>query len=168
MALPTPRPEGARALALALALAAGLFLLLWVAAHARRSLTGGAAARREAAFGAELAENIRKVYRRWEARHRLARAVSRGELPLLEAAGGCLALNRGDPPFDWDGFRRSYEGASDEERVCRYVIDEAAFELGLEDPCAGAALRAGLERELEAHLRRGPLTLPDVGRVTAD
>jgi hypothetical protein len=89
-------------------------------------------------------------------------------MTLPEAAARCLAANRQEPRFNWAGFRSFYPGDSDEERHCRYVIDEAASLLGLEDPREAAAVRARLERELGAMLRRGPLELPEVAAVVAD
>jgi hypothetical protein len=103
---------------------------------------------------------VRMAHRREMAKIRCALAVSQGRMGLLDAAACWLALHR-QPPFAWDMFREAHLGGSDEERHCWAVIDMATDILDEEDPCLAQTFRAGLERELQGHLRRGPLSLPE-------
>jgi hypothetical protein len=153
MAQTTLRARMPRALALAFVLAA-------LAVCLRGWGPWPPSPRSEAALAVDLEVKSRQAYARAMAKVEFAVDVSRGRMGLLEAAAGCLALSRDWPTFDWEGFRSTYAGDSDEERHCRYVIDMAAALLRADDPRLGDALRARLERELEGHLRRGPLSLP--------
>lgn len=107
----------------------------------------------------KLDQDIRLAHQRNLERHRLVVALSRGRLPLLEAAARWRDPNR-RAPFFWEVFREAHAGASDEERHCRGMIEMASNLLAEEDPCRAQAVRAGLKQELDRLLRLGPLALP--------
>jgi hypothetical protein len=97
---------------------------------------------------------------RLAARDRILQAVHSRRLTLVEAAALFRDLNRSDPNFPWNDFRWYYAGATDDERHCRQIIDNAAAALDLPANEA-AALTARLEAELQEHLRYGPVRLPE-------
>jgi hypothetical protein len=97
---------------------------------------------------------------RLAARYRILQAVHSRRLTLVEAAALFRDLNRSDPNFPWHAFRSYYAGATDDERHCREIIDNAAEALDL-PPAEIGALTARLEAELQEHLRYGPLRLPE-------
>jgi hypothetical protein len=105
------------------------------------------------------------VLQRGLAKGRLAADVAAGRLTLLEAAAAFRDLNRQWPPFDWDRWRRilhyRYPGVSDEEALCRQVIDCTRTKLWEKQEEAEKAVRR-LEAELDEHLRHGTLRLPPV------
>jgi hypothetical protein len=88
--------------------------------------------------------------------------VLAGRLTLLQAAARFRDLNRQPPEFHWELFRAQTPGMSDDERHCRAVID-----LIRRDRTVESAAIARLEQELEGHLRRGTLDLPESVRGTA-
>jgi hypothetical protein len=145
-----------------------LFAALALVLFLSLALRGGRSARRGddlallARRGRELAEQARQLYRREMEKVRIADALSRGRMGLLDAAACWRALYR-RPPIDWERFREAHAGGSDEERLCRAVIEVATGLLSEEDPCRAEAFRAGLERELDGHLARGPQSLSEPG-----
>jgi hypothetical protein len=100
------------------------------------------------------------VRRRRETHQAISRDMAEGRLTLLEAAGRCRDLDRRTEQFPWDGFRRGFRGATDDERHCR----EAIVMFRVHSPLSGAATaeRARqLEAEFQDHLARGTLRLPE-------
>jgi hypothetical protein len=102
---------------------------------------------------------IRDILRRATAKQRLAVEVVEGRLPLVEAAMGFRDLDEQPPPFNWQGFRDSFPGASDDERHCRQVLSYVWGELQ-DRPDADPALLGRLEAELQDLLARGDFRLP--------
>ena len=86
--------------------------------------------------------------------------VVAGRLSLLDAAGRMRDFQSASPYFNWERFRESHPAGSDDERFCRMVID-LAYPLGLKDEPQREAVARRLEAELEEHLRRGTLRLPE-------
>lgn len=155
---PARRPRGPL-LAATFAVSA-LALLVSLSSQKVRPLDGGDDLERETLRGRELEDLARAARRRGAAKAACALAVSQGRMGLLDAAACWLALSR-QHPFGWGQFRAAFPGGSDEERHCWAVIDMSAAIVAEEDPCLAEAFRAGLERELQGHLRRGPLSLPE-------
>ena len=104
-------------------------------------------------------DTFARVAERCTQKRRLAEEVIDGRLGLLEAARRYRDLDEQPPPFYWEAFRRTYPGASDDERHCRNVIGYVGTALQ-DRPDADPALVARLEAELEDLLRRGDLRLP--------
>lgn len=166
MALHIPRPPWSRALNLPCTLAAAL-----TAVVARTVLCRPAPARipnREGLVGQELESQVHAVYLRVMRRLQYAEAVRAGRMSLLEAASRNVALSRQPPRFHWETFRMQYAGLSDEELLRRYVIEMATTLMAYEDPGKARDLREALERELEAHLHRGPLVLPKCENLSSN
>ncbi|MFO0844183.1 MAG: hypothetical protein U0797_17570 [Gemmataceae bacterium] len=157
---PAPRPRAPHLTALLALSTLGLLLFN----HSLRKGRGGKEANpdREASRAHELDDSVRLAHRREQERHRLAVGVSRGRMPLPEAAARWMALHR-QAPLDLGKFRDAHAGTSDEERYCRGMIELVTDLLSDEDPCSAQAVRGQLERELDGLLRRGPLSLPDPG-----
>jgi len=103
------------------------------------------------------------VLQRGLAKSRLAEDVAVGRLTLLEAAARFRELNSQWPPFDWDTWRFfrhcDFPGASDEEGLCRQVINCTRSTLW-QQPEVADEVRRRLEAELDQHLRHGTLRLP--------
>jgi hypothetical protein len=76
----------------------------------------------EAERGRRLDDQMRVVRRRVAEKARVARQVAAGWLSLVDAAAAYRDLDRDDPNYNADPFRRAYPGGSDEERYCRQVI----------------------------------------------
>src|SRR5262249_12037999 len=95
------------------------------------------------------------------AKHQIVQEVIAGQMTLLEAAAHFRALDRQPPAFDWEAFRFSYPGPSEEERHCQEVTTYVANQL-VDDPCLAETLRERLKGELAEHLRHGTLALPEV------
>lgn len=115
---------------------------------------------REAHWEDELEKAIRLANQCTQERARVVLLVSQGRMSLLEAAARWADLNR-RPWYDMRLFQEAHPGASDEEKYCRGMIEMVANLLAEQDPCQAEAVRAQLEHELDDHLRRGPLTLPE-------
>jgi hypothetical protein len=90
-------------------------------------------------------------------RDRIARALIRGELTLSEAAACFQSVNARRPPGVSSGSD-GHPGSSEEERLCRHVLEWVRVELADQVPNAGLLLR--LEAELEEQLRQSDLRLP--------
>jgi hypothetical protein len=69
------------------------------------------------------------VRQRIEARRDIARRVLAHRLSLSEAARRYHRLNLGCAEFNWQRFRESFPGASDEERCCGQVLQMVEGEL---------------------------------------
>src|SRR5262249_33796987 len=112
----------------------------------------------------ELEDQLADAVRRSEATEAAVKEVIAGRLTLREAAARFRALAKENPDFQWETFRRTYPGASDEERHCRQVIDAAQKALGYE-PDEAAEVVTRLEAELREHLERdGTIRLPAAQR----
>src|SRR5262249_40138937 len=72
--------------------------------------------------GEELDRRLDDGVGRWEGRETAVQKVLAGRLTLGEAAACFRTLARENPDFRSEPFRRTYAGASDEERFCRQVI----------------------------------------------
>jgi hypothetical protein len=99
------------------------------------------------------------IRRRSNEKVRLARELIDGRLTLAEAAARYRELDEQSPDFYWDVFRRTYVGASDEERHCREVIHYIRLEVG-DNGRASTKLVSRLEAELHARYASDPLPLP--------
>jgi hypothetical protein len=113
--------------------------------------------------GEEPLVQTRASIARIEHRKDLIRELLAGRLTLLETAAHFRALDRSNPSFNWDAFRRGNAGDTDEERHCREVIGWVETDLERTDPCLALATCNRLEGELQEHLRLGTLRLPRVG-----
>jgi hypothetical protein len=84
-----------------------------------------------------------------EGKHRITEDVINRGMTLREAAARFQALNEACPEYDWNGFRRTFPGATDEERHCRQVL--SAVRLKVEgDHAHGTLLLQRLEAEMQA------------------
>jgi hypothetical protein len=84
--------------------------------------------------------------------------LAAGRCTLLAAAGRFRALFRGDALID-HALRDTYPAATEEERLCRWVIGYTRTDRG-DDP-GTPALVGRLEREMKEHVERGTLHLPE-------
>jgi hypothetical protein len=128
----------------------------------RRSLEAGRKNSTVMEQPAELERKGRAVMRRLERKERLAQAVLEGRLTLLEAAALFRTLDEGPPGFNWEQFRRSHAGDSDEERHCREVIKCVCPYPPEEAPRCREEARRRLGADLAEHLDHGTLRLPEV------
>jgi hypothetical protein len=140
-------------LALSPGLAAAVGLDLW------KTPEGFDAAGADARGDDPIDEQIQAAQRRTAAKSEVAGEALEGRWTLLEAAARFRDLDAAAP----EGYRRAWrslvEGATDEERYCRQVLDYSATVARdrSDDPAALDRLRA----QLEAALSRGDLRLPD-------
>jgi hypothetical protein len=105
------------------------------------------------------ADVCRDVLRRLLEKQRLAGEVIEGRLSLTEAAAAFRHLDEQPPAFNWSDFRRTYPGATDDERHCRAVIVFVRAQLQIR-PGADPALLGRLEAELHDLVGRGGFRLP--------
>jgi hypothetical protein len=89
----------------------------------------------------------------------LAVEVIEGHLPLPQAAATFRDLNARPPAFNWEAFRQTYPGDSDDERHCREVIQFVRQGVQLR-PDADPAVVGRLEAELQGLLELGKFRLP--------
>jgi hypothetical protein len=108
--------------------------------------------------GDDLDHRLAASHRVSEARKRIAWQVLTGQLSLLQAAQRYQDLNESYDGFSWENFRMMFPGGTDDERVCRQVIQFVQIELS-EDSQAGKLPATKLERELADLLRRGKVHL---------
>jgi hypothetical protein len=161
------RLPGARPLLLVgVAVLVGALALLARSSWKGALLPGGPNASSEEAREADLEQKSQETLLRIKRKHRVAQELWAGRLTLLEAAALFRALDRGPPAFNWEHFRNSRPGNSDDERYCHVVIDwvyyDARHEMG---PCKAEALRQGLDAQLREHLRRGPVRLRQLSEL---
>jgi hypothetical protein len=97
---------------------------------------------------------------RIEAKERILDEVMAGRVQLLAAAAQFRKLGA-NSSYYWPALRRHYEGSSDEERVCRNMIDYLRKSRGVADGDPADQMRAVLEAELRRHLEEGTLHLPE-------
>ncbi|HEX5272846.1 MAG TPA: hypothetical protein VFW33_20250 [Gemmataceae bacterium] len=110
--------------------------------------TGDAA--REAALQADVVRRSRRL-------DEVVAEVRSGRLGLLEAAARVRDIQSASPFFPRDLFREGNAGDNDDERFCRMLIN-----LSIPTPGAGPdSVVTRLEAELNDHLSRGPIRLPD-------
>jgi hypothetical protein len=118
----------------------------------------------EARTGLDAGELCALFRSRSESKRQVARDLLAGRICLLEAAARFRQLNAPPPEADTSLFRGAsvFPGRTEEERLCRQVIQWAAteFEDGGRPTAASAACRRRLEGELQALLERGPVLLP--------
>jgi hypothetical protein len=107
----------------------------------------------------QLMEGIDAAQRCTAAKNKVAEDVATGRLTLLEGAARFRDLNWLNPGFNWERFRQTSPGVSDDERCCRQVLAYVAVVLR-DRPNRGAAVRGRLEAELKGRLERGKLRLP--------
>lgn len=90
------------------------------------------------------------------AKRRVVGRLLRGEMTLPQAAA-CFRRLNAEPPACPDQHFRHLPGGSDEEKLCRQVIDWATV-----SGTGREAARLRLERELDEHLRshHGTVDLP--------
>jgi hypothetical protein len=105
-----------------------------------------------------------EVFGRSQARARVVSAVIEERITLLEAAAHFRALDASQQS-KWIytyALRTQFQGRSDEERLCRRVIDAARWAL-IDKPDLAAAVVKRLQAELSEHLaRHGRVQLPTV------
>jgi hypothetical protein len=142
----------------------GVLLLAAVADRRAQRANPGPEDSRAAGPDQEAQTQLRAIDDRRARKGRIVAALIAGRLTLLEAAGRFRALDRGPPPFHWEEFHAHYQGDSDEERHCHEVLAWVEIELADTDPCLLVATHARLLDELETHLIRGRLRLPEPPR----
>src|SRR5262249_10457282 len=98
----------------------------------------------------EFEHRIGVVKRLSDTRSRIARLVLAGRLRLLEAAAIFQDLNE-CADFSKESFRVTFRGATDDERVCRQLIQFVRLEAG-EDPKSDKLAASRLEQELQGLL----------------
>ncbi len=137
--------------------------LLLIAGPALEGLDGAAdraALEREQRRGERL-ESLQEAMRRSRAgKRQIVRELRAGRLSLAEAAARFRALDRFMPDALYSfTLRQGFPGRSDEERLCRKLIDFLRVEEA--DQAGTARLVGRLEAELAEHLRRsGPPRRP--------
>jgi hypothetical protein len=105
----------------------------------------------------EYESQLRYLTWSYAGRVRVGRALIRGDLTLWEAAACFRQVEALRPPR----LRASSElhrGGSEEERLCRHVIEYVR--VALEEEMEDDGLLRRLEAELEERVRRGDLRLP--------
>jgi hypothetical protein len=115
--------------------------------------------------GQQMEEEDRLVTRRVMDKLWLGQELRAGRLTLLETAARLRAIDRRPPAFQWELFRATYPGASDEERHCREAIAfvRAGFVDEPEEIVTETVTR--LEAELQRLLVRGEVHLPESDTV---
>src|SRR5215475_8963312 len=111
---------------------AGLFvwLAVWAVGQAL-GLVGAGLFQGEDERIQKLEEQRRETLQRVERRQKVVAAVIAARMTLTEAAALFRDLNRSSRSFSLDLFRRSFDGATDEERHCRQVIASVRSQLEL-------------------------------------
>jgi hypothetical protein len=123
-----------------------------------RNLGGALPAEERSRLG-ELEQIEAHARRSLEGKVAVAQDLAAGRLSLPEAAARCRDLDRQNPGFNWEEFRRTTPGASDEERHCREAIRLLRTNLPL-GHSATEELARRLAAALQADLERGTLRLP--------
>jgi hypothetical protein len=114
---------------------------------------------------AQLEQRVQAVAQRLKRKQRVTDELMAGRLTLLQAAALFRALDHAPPPFNWDIFRSSRPGISDDERHCHLVIAWVYHTLLATDRCQAEALREDLDRQLGEHQRLGPLRLDQISEL---
>jgi hypothetical protein len=113
----------------------------------------------------ELNRRQQETQQRLTLKQAVVRDLAEGRLELLEAAARLRELDRRNPEFSWELFRQQMPGSSDEERHCRQVIRLIRTLSATE---AYEDRVRHFEAELQGHIDRGTLRLPDVSPGAAD
>jgi hypothetical protein len=111
---------------------------------------------------AELEEKLQVFVQRVKRKQRVTDELVAGRLTLLEAAALFRALDLATPAINWDIFRASTPGNSDDERHCHEVIDWVFVTLRVSDLYKAETLRQDLDRQLGEHQRLEPLRLDEI------
>jgi hypothetical protein len=104
---------------------------------------------REAWRAEKIATQHELIEERLARRLAVARSLSRGELPLEEAAARFRDLDRLPPEANWGELRRLHPDATEEEFRCVAVIEFTKRYLAEEDPALSRAVAERLDRELQ-------------------
>jgi hypothetical protein len=104
-------------------------------------------------------EQIRYLHWCNEWRYRVIEAVVSEQMTLLEAAATFAILEAERPPTLTPPYV-TFAGRTVEEKLCRHVIRRVETQLW-KDPRQAVVVKR-LNDELDAHLARGPLRLPEV------
>lgn len=94
---------------------------------------------------------------RHDQKDKVVHDLAAGRCTLLAAAARVRALSKKDSVTD-HVLRYSYPAPTEEERVCRWVIDY--FQTAQKGEAGTPEVVEHLERELREHLERGTLRLP--------
>jgi hypothetical protein len=124
---------------------------------------GKADGRTDESLALQLEEKRRALFQFVEAKAAVARELAAGRLTLFEAASRARHVDHQNPDFHWEEFRRGTPGGNDDERHCWEVIELLRGHLS-EGPHA-EELVTRHTAELQRHLDRGPLCLPNQGAV---
>jgi anaerobic glycerol-3-phosphate dehydrogenase len=123
-------------------------------------LSRGEAPDPEELRGHELELQRQAVLQRLRMRMRVVRELAVGKMNLLEAAAWFRDLNKTLPEAGRKAQEVCLPAASTEERCCRQVISWLRNHVEDGNNSVPAASPDCLERQLEEHLRCGPLRLP--------
>jgi hypothetical protein len=116
----------------------------------------------------DLDRRSQAVLRRLAARERIAGRVADGTLTLHAAACRFRALNRQAPEYQ-TAFRYAFAGPSDDERLCRQVIEWTHGVARCKLPSRATEIVRHLESELAEEVKRdGRIHLPDSGACPND
>jgi hypothetical protein len=96
----------------------------------------------------ELVAKDRQVLANLEGKQEVVRELLDGRLTLREAAARFQKLNEACSVYDWERFRETFAGRTDEERHCRQVLVTVRPYSDL-NASASRDLLARLETELE-------------------
>jgi hypothetical protein len=144
-------------------LVGGLALLAW--SWKGEILPDEPDASSEEARQADLEQRLQGVAQRIKRKQRVTDELAAGRLTLLRAAALFRALAHAPPAFNWNRFRTTWPGNSDDERHCQEVIDWVYKTLRVTDRCKAEALRQDLDRQLGEHQRQGPLRLDRISEL---
>ena len=106
-------------------------------------------------------EQVHALVLRIRSKSHITDEVIASRLSLLEAAAQFRILNRMPPSVSEEQARSQFAGDTEEERLCREVIHWVATAMRESEPFLSAAVYVHLESQLNDHLQRGPLGLPD-------
>jgi hypothetical protein len=110
-------------------------------------------------LGKELDAQLQALLRRLAAKRQIVEDLAARRLTLLEAAACFRSLNHQAPHRERRLIHLVVPGRSPEERYCRAVLNFT--EARLPENESTRRLLASLERELQEHLRKGTLRLPE-------
>jgi hypothetical protein len=108
--------------------------------------------------GARIEESTRAVHRKIVAKDQAVEDAFAGRLTLLQAAARHRDLDANLPAGQRNAWRFFYDGATDEERYCRQVLDRAG--MLAEGRPEGEAAVARLRGQLDQALADGGVRLP--------
>ena len=108
--------------------------------------------------GAKLEERRQYLLNRHRGQAQVIQDVAAGRCTLLAAAGRFRTLYRGDKLIE-RALHDVYPAATEEERLCRWVIGYTQTDR--EDEPGTPELIARLEKEMREHVERGTLHIPE-------